>query len=421
MIRMEKKNFKNIFATRDAPSAQNSFFPQRPESKTNPYAVPPRCPVNMPPLAIQPVHNSAPLPPSGSNSHRPIWSNGVVASQQQQQQQKQHQKAPPTAASNLGLEKLRNNLKADLLSAGSSHSCTSCEPSAMGHQPMAHSFCPTCRDYLCVQCDAAHRRVKATRGHELRILTPTRPHNVFDEPLNASPFANLTYFCQNHAEECGFWCSTCSRKCCQTCLRSDGYHRGHDVLPIAVPGSKEESRSQNTALPTRFQQEVNSMSTHAGLVCTKMQNCLEQLRIHNQTIRDNHVTASNQLKTHFDEIMLKFNCEKDQLLLKLEGIKEERLKHVNEKIDAIYNKQQQLKFYLQNSAPMTPTRVQEFKQVLLETQNFPFSQMPEISPNDVKIGFKPQMVPIAIGKIITAVSAAASYAIGLGGLTLSVF
>ena len=45
--------------------------------------------------------------------------------------------------------------------------------------------------------------------------------------------------------------------------------------------------------------------------------------------------------------MLKFNCEKDQLLLKLEGIKEERLKHVNEKIDAIYNKQQQLKFYLQ--------------------------------------------------------------------------
>ena len=98
-----------------------------------------RCPVNVPPLAIQPVHNSAPLPPSGSNSHRPIWSNGVVASQQQQQ--KQHQKAPPTAASNLGLEKLRNNLKADLLSAGSSHSCTSCEPSAMGHQPMAHSFC----------------------------------------------------------------------------------------------------------------------------------------------------------------------------------------------------------------------------------------------------------------------------------------
>ena len=66
---------------------------------------------------------------------------------------------------------------------------------------------------------------------------------------------------------------------------------------------------------------------------------------------------------------------------------------------------------------MTPTRVQEFKQVLLETQNFPFSQMPEMSPNDVKIGFKPQTVPIALGKIITAASAAASYAIGLGRLT----
>ena len=50
---------------------------------------------------------------------------------------------------------------------------------------------------------------------------------------------------------------------------------------------------------------------------------------------------------YYDEIIQKYNYEKDQLQFKLESIKDERLQSINERIDNIYDKQKQLKFYVQ--------------------------------------------------------------------------
>ena len=50
---------------------------------------------------------------------------------------------------------------------------------------------------------------------------------------------------------------------------------------------------------------------------------------------------------YYDEIIQKYNYEKDQLKFKLDSIKDERLQSINERIDNIYDKQKQLKFYVQ--------------------------------------------------------------------------
>ena len=50
---------------------------------------------------------------------------------------------------------------------------------------------------------------------------------------------------------------------------------------------------------------------------------------------------------YFDEIVVKYSREKEQLQFKLEAIKEERLQSINERIDTLFDQQKQLKYYVQ--------------------------------------------------------------------------
>jgi len=125
------------------------------------------------------------------------------------------------------------------------------------------------------------------------LAPPTQTKSPTHRESSDSPFANQTYFCHYHSEECGFWCSTCSRKCCQTCLRQPEYHAGHDVVSIGHQNdpSPISPRDQN-----QQHQEMSHFLNHANQICSQMESCLTELRVYNQTIQDNHITASSDLK-----------------------------------------------------------------------------------------------------------------------------
>ena len=85
-------------------------------------------------------------------------------------------------------------------------------------------------DYLCTKCEEAHARVRLTKSHIIDRIEP----NTLERPKETAkvietPFANLSYFCRAHAEECLFWCHTCARPCCDSCLREPDHHANHET------------------------------------------------------------------------------------------------------------------------------------------------------------------------------------------------
>lgn len=325
---MDKKRDSYIYAKCDASNApSNQYFPM--ESKIDPsdyfHPIPPRSTNYSNPLPVSnsttglssnyPANPSPSGVPNRNHVDIGIWNNGRLPAPSSLVVPHVPSHTATNHTTNLGLDKLIKNLPPPVLPHGNHHQrnsidgsgqiCSSCDPALPPSS--AHSFCTSCQDYLCDACVAAHRRVRLTRGHDLRILSsnqPTSPHHDLHDRESSSPFANQTYFCHYHNEECGFWCSTCSRKCCQTCLRKPEYHGGHEVMPIVTnndsssisPRDQHHHQKQQQQRP--LQQEINNLQNHANLICNHMESCLNELRIYNQTIQDNHITATNQLKTY---------------------------------------------------------------------------------------------------------------------------
>ncbi|XP_078614312.1 E3 ubiquitin-protein ligase TRIM56-like [Branchiostoma floridae x Branchiostoma japonicum] len=103
-----------------------------------------------------------------------------------------------------------------LTNEGGSLVCGSCETKSG-----AESFCTECGDFLCDECAAMHRRMKALRGHQVIGVEQLKAKSdtVQIKPRPLPP-------CRIHSQETlKFFCIDCSEAICQVCTALS--HKDH--------------------------------------------------------------------------------------------------------------------------------------------------------------------------------------------------
>ncbi|XP_070548125.1 tripartite motif-containing protein 2-like [Ptychodera flava] len=112
------------------------------------------------------------------------------------------------------------------LASGQDRVCELCEDKEVSH------FCTVCRQYLCVNCERTHGKIKATRSHKVRLMSE------LNEPgAERQSIAEHDVNCRTHPEsKVQFYCDTCQVPVCIACTVVD--HRvpehAHRYLSVAA-------------------------------------------------------------------------------------------------------------------------------------------------------------------------------------------
>ncbi|XP_035607177.1 E3 ubiquitin-protein ligase TRIM33 [Oncorhynchus keta] len=103
--------------------------------------------------------------------------------------------------------------------------CTCCEGF------VASGWCVECGEALCSECVSAHRRVKVTKDHTIRLQRPTGV---------SAP----TVFCPTHKHEpIKLFCLTCDQLTCRDCQLMDHRNHSFQFLHEAMVSQKEQLQS----------------------------------------------------------------------------------------------------------------------------------------------------------------------------------
>ena len=119
-----------------------------------------------------------------------------------------------------------------------------------------------------------------------------------------APFANLSYFCRSHAEECHFWCHDCARPCCDSCLRESEHHASHSTSRRDHDESPKKEKTGDRAKRKREEIIEARKQLHASR---------EELK---KVLRE----TGDAIMTKHREITTKVNNERERLLNELAQI-----------------------------------------------------------------------------------------------------
>ena len=134
--------------------------------------------------------------------------------------------------------------------------CDSCEDGK------ATGYCRDCEDMLCDECQAAHRRTKITRNHQIATLD-----KVQARAANITSLKKITPTCPRHPENAlKIYCETCSTLICTDCTIR--LHQGHnyDLLADVFHKHKEELVSSLKPVKQKLhtvQQALKAFDTRA--------------------------------------------------------------------------------------------------------------------------------------------------------------
>ncbi|XP_070548127.1 E3 ubiquitin-protein ligase TRIM71-like [Ptychodera flava] len=112
------------------------------------------------------------------------------------------------------------------LASGQDRVCELCEDKEVSH------FCTECRQYLCVNCERTHGKIKATRSHKVRLIS-----DLNEPEVERQSIAEHDVNCPTHPEsKVQFYCDTCQVPVCIACTVVD--HRvpehAHRYLSVAA-------------------------------------------------------------------------------------------------------------------------------------------------------------------------------------------
>ncbi|XP_061185957.1 tripartite motif-containing protein 2-like [Saccostrea echinata] len=135
----------------------------------------------------------------------------------------------------------RDNTRRDLMDfvkvkrAPSAVSCSSCPSNVATHR------CRECAEFLCVECQKAHERVSATKGHTLILLEKLKQSQDLDAFCRQ-------LMCSDHNKDLQLYCTkdTCQKPVCMmcaivTCKESNGH-----VIESAETVAKERRKDIKT-------------------------------------------------------------------------------------------------------------------------------------------------------------------------------
>ncbi|KAK3083785.1 hypothetical protein FSP39_003205 [Pinctada imbricata] len=140
-------------------------------------------------------------------------------------------------------------------------------------------FCIECKQTLCPRCEENHKRVAATRNH------------------------NITLACTDHGDQASFHCEKCNIPVCSKCVT--GKHKGHDMTDLDDILEKEKKLLQDDI--KAMQRDIPILKSQRGEVLTEKENykkkinkLLKDMEDENQSV----VTLINKIyKERMDDIL----------------------------------------------------------------------------------------------------------------------
>ena len=178
--------------------------------------------------------------------------------------------------------------------------CGSCEDGK------ATGYCRDCGNFLCDDCQAAHRKIKVLKNHQIITLD-----EIQAQATNLTPLKRMISYCPRHPESVlEIFCENCSVVICTDCTIR--LHQGHhyDLVGEVFTKHKEEIVSGLTPVKEKL---------------NKVQQALRSFDTRAKEINDQRVTMEANIHREFDQQQRRLDQQRIELVGKLDSLIQQKL------------------------------------------------------------------------------------------------
>lgn len=192
--------------------------------------------------------------------------------------------------------------------------CTSCKS-----KEEAISRCNGCANFLCADCDKAHRTMRCFEEHQVVTL---EANGTIHKPLYCSVHAteNLKYFCYS-----------CETPVCNECLISD--HKATEHRYEIISEAEKDMRMEVEKLLMNTRNKIDYCDSENSKLGSSLQELQQQ-----------HDTAHNEIIKAYDVILSAIEKRKEQSLSDLGCLHAEREIKIMEQLHLIEKKTEQMEY-----------------------------------------------------------------------------
>ncbi|XP_045174543.2 uncharacterized protein LOC123535854 [Mercenaria mercenaria] len=180
------------------------------------------------------------------------------------------------------------------------HSCEPCL--VIGKHVEAHGFCVECQEYLCKNCYAYHKQIKATKSHQLLDKKNMGQH-TFQRTDSAVCFEKCTI----HGNEIiKFFCTTHEYLGCTDCITLNHRACEIDYIPdkCAGIGDTEEYRETMRKLEQKIK-ELDEVTKRANVEDREIDTC------HDKALQE-IIKFRKEINDHLDQLQMKIQADIDK-------------------------------------------------------------------------------------------------------------
>ncbi len=200
--------------------------------------------------------------------------------------------------------------------------CTLCE------EKEAISQCLDCSEFLCLLCQQAHQRIKATRHHtNIVALDQLKPEELRTKlTMNKTKLASL---CSIHGnKKVKFFCENCEQLICSTCIVP--VHQPHKLISISEASLKYKATTKELLHETKSQlYELQGSIKAVNEMHVKVE---KKSKLVDDQIKEEFADLQKQLKERQSVLLQELQALTSRKLLNLEDT-QQRLEKVFKKVE----------------------------------------------------------------------------------------
>ena len=188
--------------------------------------------------------------------------------------------------------------------------CGSCEDGK------ATGYCRNCGDFVCDDCQAAHRKVKILKTHKIITLD-----EVQAQATNLIPSKKLVLHCPRHEENVlKIFCETCSVVICTDCTIR--LHQGHNYDLVGEVFTKHKEEIVSGLKPVKEKLD-------------KVQQALQTFDTRAKEINEQRVTMEANIHREFDQQQRRLDQQRIELVSQLDSLTQQKLKSLTAQRDQV--------------------------------------------------------------------------------------
>ena len=188
--------------------------------------------------------------------------------------------------------------------------CGSCEDGK------ATGYCRDCGQFVCDDCQAAHRKIKILKTHKIITLD-----EVQAQATNLIPPKRLISYCPRHPESVlKIFCETCSVLICNDCTIR--LHKDHNYDLVGDVFLKHKEEIVTSLKPVKEKLD-------------KTQHALQEFDTRAKEINEQRVTVEANIHREFDQQQRRLDQQRIELVSQLDSLTQQKLKSLAAQRDQV--------------------------------------------------------------------------------------